>query len=753
MDKLQYKYYIKGVKNSILTNSLTSASNSKSKKIVQDNVYDESLNLKQEDDNDNIVDDEDKLDIKLKNIKLNIQTSNIIFPIDDNDQTNNYYGTKGFNKYFDSLNGGKSFKINDNMLKKYGNILDEKLLKKYSCKMSCILNYIKHSKGIVYIYSDYIFSGILPLALILEYNGYTKYGETQLLEGEKKSLSSSSSSKYILLSGLQTISQNNDREIEIASSDENLNGEKIKIILCTKIAGQGINLKRVREVHILDPWYHDKKLEQIIGRAIRYKSHDLLEKKYRNTTIYLYVSNLPENSDEYKKGIESIDLRIYRIAENKGLKVKKVENILKGNSFDCNLNWNENNININGTENIINSHGKLIKYDFNKNKTDNNYVCIPDMITKIDKIKKENIDMNTYNLNVHSINYNNLIIKLFDKKIFNTIEDIIIGLNIKNIDIIKEDIFNSLNNLIKHKIIFKTQNGEGYIIYKDDKYIFQPIEFNDEKIPLNYRNISKFKDYKKTKDIKILNNKNVNKEIENKNDEKLNFDKIINKININIKKNIEKYKLNNYINELYEFEFDNLEYKYQKYILENIILNRNLESNLNLLVEAIKKKYFIYNNKKEEYYGFKLINDNSEEEYYLFKDNKFSLMSKSLIDEINKNIKIDTNKNKNEIYGYIGYNKGIKNFKIVDNRENKNTILENFKEIKKQKKQEKTGFVCESASNLKKKDLEDIIKNLNKNIDLNKNNKKDNKKDMCFLLDIILRYNNNNNVDNKIWRE
>ena len=47
----------------------------------------------------------------------------------------------------------------------------------------------------------------------------------------------------------------------------------------------------------------NKKLEQIIGLAIRYKSHDLLDKKYRNTIIYLYVSNLPENSDEYKKGI------------------------------------------------------------------------------------------------------------------------------------------------------------------------------------------------------------------------------------------------------------------------------------------------------------------------------------------------------------------------------------------------------------------------------------------------------------------
>ena len=58
-------------------------------------------------------------------------------------------------------------------------------LKNYSCKIATIVDNIKDSEGIIFIYSKYINSGIVPLAMALEYNGYSNYKQN-ILEGETK---------------------------------------------------------------------------------------------------------------------------------------------------------------------------------------------------------------------------------------------------------------------------------------------------------------------------------------------------------------------------------------------------------------------------------------------------------------------------------------------------------------------------------------------------------------------------------------
>jgi hypothetical protein len=394
---------------------------------------------------------------------MNIQISNIVFPSGDDTNNTLNYGKKGFLKYFEQSHNGKSYKIRKDMIEKYGNILDEKTLQLYSTKMATLLEYIKNARGIIYIYSDYIWSGVLPLALILEYNGYIKYGDTQLFEGDKlpqRTIHKGSkiTAKYILLSGNTQISPNNDKEIDICTKDTNLEGETVKIILGSPLAGEGIDLKRIREVHILDPWYHDKKLEQIIGRAVRYKSHFKLSEKYRNVTIYQYAANLPKSTPEYKRGIESLDLRVYRIAENKGFKVKSVENILKSNAFDCNLNLYENTLHISDEVHMITSQNKSIKYrDDNDKEMDNsdNYSCYPHI--DFNKIVKDDINRDTYNTSYSTYDKNN-IIKLFNDNIYLSLEQILEKLQVKNIDTIyKDDIFTILNTFIKEKIIFKSE--------------------------------------------------------------------------------------------------------------------------------------------------------------------------------------------------------------------------------------------------------------------------------------------------------
>ena len=48
-----------------------------------------------------------------------------------------------------------------------------------------------------------------------------------------------------------------------------------------------LDLKNIREMHILDPWFHLSRIEQIIGRGIRFCSHIQLPKEERNDIFSL----------------------------------------------------------------------------------------------------------------------------------------------------------------------------------------------------------------------------------------------------------------------------------------------------------------------------------------------------------------------------------------------------------------------------------------------------------------------------------
>ena len=143
--------------------------------------------------------------------------------------------------------------------------------------------------------------------------------------------------KYIILSGNKGLSPNNNEEIKELVSDKNANGENIKIVIGNVVAAEGLNLKNIREIHILDPWFHLSRIEQIIGRGIRYCSHVQLPKEERNVSVYLHVAG---TSNE----IESIDTYTYRKAEEKAVVIGKVEAILKKNAIDCYLNQQINQI-------------------------------------------------------------------------------------------------------------------------------------------------------------------------------------------------------------------------------------------------------------------------------------------------------------------------------------------------------------------------------------------------------------------------
>ena len=162
-----------------------------------------------------------------------------------------------------------------------------------------------------------------------------------------------------------------------------MNGEKVKVIIGSESAAEGLDFKYIREVHVLDPWYHFNKIEQVIGRAIRNCSHKDLPPEMRNVLVYLYASILPDQEKE------SIDLRMYRICERKMKQISEVEFLIKKNAVDCNLNLYSNRF-IDDywktPQEMVTSKGNKIMVSLNDedgskmcNFKSCNYTCEPDL--------------------------------------------------------------------------------------------------------------------------------------------------------------------------------------------------------------------------------------------------------------------------------------------------------------------------------------------------------------------------------------
>jgi len=220
-------------------------------------------------------------------------------------------------------------------------------LKTFAGKLYSAAKYLQNSTGIVLIYSHFIWSGVMPMAVVLEHLGYNRYQENNLLKpgagkdatdtvGAAGDLPKTPGRHYAILCSDPAISgvDHFQQLLDVINGDDNQHGEKIKVILMSPVASEGISFKNVREVHILDPWYHLNRLEQVIGRSIRTCSHQSLPLTERNVTVFLHVS---QYAPTVVKNKETYDLYTYRIASDKKQKTNEIETLLRDNALDCAL--------------------------------------------------------------------------------------------------------------------------------------------------------------------------------------------------------------------------------------------------------------------------------------------------------------------------------------------------------------------------------------------------------------------------------
>jgi hypothetical protein len=74
------------------------------------------------------------------------------------------------------------------------------------------------------------------------------------------------------------------------NQDKNMYGDIIKLLMITASGAEGIDLKNTRFVHIMEPYWHHVRINQVVGRARRICSHYNLPEDLRDVTIFLYIA-------------------------------------------------------------------------------------------------------------------------------------------------------------------------------------------------------------------------------------------------------------------------------------------------------------------------------------------------------------------------------------------------------------------------------------------------------------------------------
>ena len=189
-------------------------------------------------------------------------------------------------------------------------------------------------------------------------------------------------------------------------------------MLITRKASEGLSFMNVREIHILDPWYHFNRHEQIIGRGFRRCSHIKLPLAHRNLTVFVYCG--------YFNDSISPDIHAYNIAKTKLKKIKDIINIIEENAFDNKINEKLNRFprslfsNVNPIK-ITSSQGSEIDYYFG----DNNKEYTDDVTDVVDNnLRNETMFLSNRYIEMikeimkHQdyVSYNTLLEKVKDKR-------------------------------------------------------------------------------------------------------------------------------------------------------------------------------------------------------------------------------------------------------------------------------------------------------------------------------------------------
>lgn len=133
-----------------------------------------------------------------------------------------------------------------------------------SPKIKEIFQKIKGGPYPIVVYSNFLKNGIYTLAVLLEQNKISYQMITGFVTSEKLNL-----------------------------IVNNYNKGMYQVLLLSSAGSESLDLKNTRQIHIMELHWNESRIQQVIGRTIRFGSHALLPPNERHVDIYYWISVFP----------------------------------------------------------------------------------------------------------------------------------------------------------------------------------------------------------------------------------------------------------------------------------------------------------------------------------------------------------------------------------------------------------------------------------------------------------------------------
>jgi hypothetical protein len=197
-------------------------------------------------------------------------------------------------------------------------------LDKYSPKMAKIISNIKKHKGTNgIVYSQFVSGeGLGIFAKVLKALGWHQHGEKDMSTVNDYNVNKAEEPNKKIFGVLSGNIDPEERAKLI--KDFNTAGSPIKLLLLSGAVAEGIDLKRVRHVHVMEPFWNYARINQVKTRAIRYLSHVDLPENEQNVQVYIYLSDYPTDHPKIKIKELTTDVDLY---------TKSIENMQIIDSF------------------------------------------------------------------------------------------------------------------------------------------------------------------------------------------------------------------------------------------------------------------------------------------------------------------------------------------------------------------------------------------------------------------------------------
>jgi superfamily II DNA or RNA helicase len=127
---------------------------------------------------------------------------------------------------------------------------------------------------------------------------------------------------------------------DVFNSAQNMHGGVIDLLLVSSTGAEGLDLKNIRHIHIMEPYWNYGRIAQIKARGIRNDSHKALPEAEKNVQTYIYLAVPPTGE---KNGEDrTTDEDLYEESVKNQTVIESFDIALKEVSIECMLNGEKN---------------------------------------------------------------------------------------------------------------------------------------------------------------------------------------------------------------------------------------------------------------------------------------------------------------------------------------------------------------------------------------------------------------------------